>query len=48
MTNNFMMADGMKEETDKAAAEPYFHKHEMEIESGYPSESDAQAQAINK
>jgi hypothetical protein len=27
---------------------PYFHKHEMEIESGYPSESDAQATAINK
>ena len=32
----------LKDEADgNKALAPYFHKHEMEIESGYPSESDA-------
>ena len=38
MTNNFMADTNqpLKEETV-----PYFGKNDMEIESGYPSESDA-------
>ena len=43
--NNFMENDQkshLKDEADgNKALAPYFHKHEMEIESGYPSESDA-------
>ena len=37
------------DETDGSrVSQPYFHKHEMEIESGYPSENDAQATSLNK
>ena len=43
--NNFMESDQkshLKDEADgNKTHTPYFHKHDMEIESGYPSESDA-------
>ena len=39
----------LKDETDGSrVTQPYFQKNEMEIESGYPSESDAQATSLNK
>ena len=53
--NNFMTeaserkTSPPKDETHSGrTAQPYFHKQDMEIESGYPSESDAQATALNK
>lgn len=50
--NNFMADDRnspLKDETDGSrVTQPYFQKNEMEIESGYPSESDAQATSLNK
>ena len=50
--NNFMADERnspLKDETDGSRVpQPYFHKHEMDIESGYPSESDAQATSLNK
>jgi len=38
----------MADESARTRGAPYFHKHEMEIESGYPSESDARAPHAEK
>ena len=42
------MVDEKTQNQTPRAQRPFFQKNEMEIESGYPSESDAQASAINK
>ena len=44
VTNNFMMDEKMTSPTKDDATRnlaPFFHKHDIEIENGYPSESDA-------
>ena len=56
--NNFMIDERTSHEMESGRGhqpvyhniqvEPYFHKQDMEIESGYPSESDAQATSTNK
>lgn len=42
------MIDDKTQNTTPRGQRPFFQKNEMEIESGYPSESDAQASVINK
>ena len=42
------MVDDKLQNTTPRGQRPFFEKNEMEIESGYPSESDAQASVINK
>ena len=36
------------EDNQRYRGAPFFHKHEMEIESGYPSESDAKTPINDK